>query len=94
LCNSVQLRAEPAVGSPHGSSQLLAGSSGSADLHSLDSNMTRGNGIELCQERVRWRLGKGSAPGGWYGTGTGCPGEWAWQQAAGDDLGNALRHKV
>jgi len=38
--------------------------------------------MELCQGRVRWGLGKGSAPES-GGHGTGCPGQWAWPQAAG-----------
>jgi len=38
--------------------------------------------MELCQGRVRWGLGKGSAPED-GGHGTGCPGQWAWHQAVG-----------
>ena len=28
-------------------------------------------------------LGRGSSPSGWLGTGTGCPGKWSWNHAAG-----------
>ena len=41
-----------------------------------DSDRARGDGVELCQGRGSWGLGKGSAPEG-SGHGTGCPGQWA-----------------
>ena len=34
------------------------------DLFSGDSDRARGNGMELCQGRGSWGLGKGSAPKG------------------------------
>ena len=37
--------------------------------------------MELCQERGSRGLGTGSVPEG-SGHGTGCPGQWAWPQAA------------
>ena len=64
-------------GRPHGgcsSSQAVEGQRWA--LLSGDSNRAWGNGMELCQGRGSWGLGKGSAPEG-SGHGTGCPGQWA-----------------
>jgi len=67
-----------AEGRPHGSHS----SSQRAELNSAlcDSSRARGNGVELCQGRGSWELGKESAPEG-GGHGTGCPGQRARPQA-------------
>jgi len=45
--------------------QLLTGSGGATLSSALsDSDRARGNGMELCQGRGSWGLGKGSAPEG------------------------------
>jgi len=51
-------------------------------LLSGDSDRARGNGMEMHQGRVRWRLGKGSSPEN-SGHGTGCPGQWSRPQGIG-----------
>jgi len=53
------------------------------------------NGMELCQGRVRWGLGTGSAlEDSKYGTG--CPGQWAQPQVLEfrECLDNTLSHRV
>ena len=49
--------------------------------------------MELCQGRGSWGLGTGSAPEG-SGHGIGCPGQWAWPQAAGVQGAFGLRSQI
>jgi len=76
----VQPRAEQAEGRPHGGLQLPHEGSGGAgaELCSLGT-ATGPEGTAWSWDRggSGWGLGKGSAPRGWSGTGTGSPGQWA-----------------
>jgi len=80
-------------GRPHGGCSSSQGVEGQhCALTSGDSNWTQGNGMELCQGRGSWGLGKGPAPeGGWQGAD--CSGQWARPQVLEfkERLDNALR---